>query len=218
MLGNNKCPIRILQSVYKVLCPRASASHHAKLDLIWHLFSSINILFWCENSLAVLWIACAWWMIAEMEEDEVIFSWLSTCRADWNGLSIVYKFFWSDPSLWTYLSWPWSLGLLSYWPEAAVYTVCHVHIVKPMNPNYRCSSPLSLLICILLWLSISVHFSVVIFLPFPHFGSVSRFLSCRFDSVELSGVYTSQSCTAAPLKTLKSNFTVACHSFCVQAG
>ncbi len=137
-------------SVYEMLSARPLASRHAKLDLIWHLFSNINILFWCENSLAVPWTASVWWMMPEMEEDVFIFSWLSTCRPDWNGLAIVYKFFWSDPSMWTCLSWPWPLRPLSYWPEAAVYTVCHVHIAKAMNPNYECFSPLSLLIYILL--------------------------------------------------------------------
>lgn len=67
-------------SVYKMLSGRPLANLLAKLDLNWHLFSKINILFWCENSLAVPWTACTWWMMAEME-DVLIFSWLSACRA-----------------------------------------------------------------------------------------------------------------------------------------
>lgn len=174
--------------VYKMLSARPLAGLHAKLDLIWHLFSSINILFWWENSLAVPWTARAQrWMMPEMEEGVFIFSWLSTCRAEWNGLAIVYKFFWSDPSLWTHLSWPWPLRPLSYWPAAAVYTVCHVHILKPMNPNYQCFSLPGLLIYILLW--------GIFFWP-QHFCG---FL-CRHIPFALSGICTSHSCTLVSLK------------------
>lgn len=134
----------------KMLSARPLGCLHAKLDLIWHLLSNINVIFWCDNSLSVPWTTCKWWMMPEMEEDVFIFSVLCTCRADSNGLAIVYKFFWSDPSFWTPLLWTWPLRLLSYCPEAAVYTVCHTHIVEPVNPNYRCFSPFRLLIYILL--------------------------------------------------------------------
>lgn len=125
---------------------RPLAGLHTKLDLIWHLFSNINILFWWENS----------WRCQHLVSDAwnggcvlYFFGWLSWCRADWNELAIVYQFFWSDPSLWTWLSWPWPLRPLSHWPEAAVYTLCHVHIVDAVHPNYQSFSPLSLLIYIL---------------------------------------------------------------------
>lgn len=71
------------------------------------------------------------WGVDE-EEEVFIFSWLSMRRADWNGLAFVYKFFWSDPSLWALLSWPWPLGKLALHLStlqclvAAVFTVCHV--------------------------------------------------------------------------------------------
>lgn len=153
-------------------------------------------------------------MMPEREEDVFIFSWLSTCRADWTGPAIVYKFFWSDPSLWTYLSWPWPLGPLSYRLEAAVHTVCHVQIIKPLNPIYQCFSPLGLL-------SVSVCLSVSGWL-FPCLllvGPVCRFLCIRLCSSELSGV-----CTSNPVllyfsqKNLKSYFSEACRCFCVKAG
>lgn len=143
------CPIKM--APFKMLSARRLSSRHAKIDLIfWCIFFNRNILFWSENSVAVPWTVSIWWMMPETEEDAFIFSLLSTCRADWNGLAIVYKFFWSDPSLWTYLSWPWPLRPLSYWPKAAVYTVSHVHIIKATNLNYQCFSPLGLLIYILL--------------------------------------------------------------------
>lgn len=200
-------------SVYKTLSARPLASLHAKLDLIWHLFSNINILFWWENLPAVPWITYVWWMMPETEEDVFIFSWLSTWGANWNGLPIVYKFFWSDPSLWTCLSWPWPLRPLSYWPEAAVYTVCHVHIVNPMNPNYQCFPPLGL------------QLIYILFVRNVFLVSGSLF-SCFFQSVIFSVAYSVllSYMVFAPqspvlfLKKLKSNFTVACHSFCVQAG
>lgn len=203
-----------------MLSARPLASRHAKLDLIWHLFSNINILFWCENSLAMPWTASIWWMMPEMEEDVFIFSWLPTCRADWNGFAIVYKFFWSDPSLWTYLSWPWPLGPLSYWPEAAVYTACHVQIIKAMNLDYQCFSPLGLFTYFCKKFLGAQHFCPFQGCYFPAFSvsvPVCNFLCSQFCSAELYGVCTSASCTVVTLRKLKSNFTVACHGFCVQA-
>lgn len=169
----------------------------------------MNIWFWCENSPAGPWTASVWWMMPEMEEDVFIFSWLCRCRADWNGLAIVYKLLWSDPSLWTGLSRPRPLRPLSHWPEAAVYTVCHVDIIKATNPkSNQCFSPLSCLFPFICRLSITVWFFLL--LPIIFSPAISDLLSYT--------EFTPQSCTVVFLKKLKSNFTVACHSFCVQAG
>lgn len=124
----------------------------------------MNIWFWCENPPAGPWTASVWWMMPEMEEDVFIFSWLCRCMADWNGLAIVYKLLWSDPSLWTGLSQPWPLRPLSHWPEAAVYTVCHVDVIKATSPkSNQCFTPLSCLFPFICRLSITV----VIFLLLP---------------------------------------------------
>lgn len=159
-------------------------------------------IYWMSLRLLVLGI---WYL---KEEYVVIVSWLSTCKADWNGLAIVYKFFWSDPSLWTCLSWPWPLRPLSYWPEAAVYTVCHVHIVNPVNHNSMLFTTRSAYLHIfernVFWLSVSVCFRFVFFLLF-------HFLFSWFCSAGLSRVCTSESCTVASFKKWNSNFTVTCH-------
>lgn len=137
-------------SVYKILSAGPLARLHAKLDLIWHLFSNMNVLFWCEYSLAVSWSAHAWWVMFETEEDVFIFSWLSTSTHDWNGSAIVYKFFEVILHCGATFSWLWTFRWLSYWFEAAVHTVCHVQIVKALNPNHQGFSPLCLLIYIAL--------------------------------------------------------------------
>lgn len=110
----------------------------------------------------------AQWMMPEME-DGVIFSWLSTCRADWNGLAIVYKSFWSDPLLWTYLSWPWPLRPLSYWLKAAVYTV-HINQWIPIIVLFT-TQPAYLDTCVRnVLLDVSVHSPV--FVSICDFSSV----------------------------------------------
>ena len=210
-------------SVYKMLSSRPLARLHAKLDLIWHLFSNINILFWWENSFAVPLTAGAWWMMPEMEEAVFIFSRLSTCRADWNGHAIVYKFFWSDPSLWTYHSQPWPLRAPSYWPEAAVYTL----------PCTYCKSNESQLSVPFTTLPAYLHtFVRNVFLALHFFSFSGLLFSCLFQLqcpsvtffsviyVQLSYLeFVPQSPVLVYLwKKLKGNFTAACHSFYVQAG
>lgn len=112
-----------------------------------------------------------WCTLPETEGEMFIFSWLSTWKADWNGLAIVYKFFWSDPSLWTYLSWPWSDRPLCHWTAAAVYTLCHAHIVKAIESLLSMlfstqDAYLHLFVKNVLWLSISVSSVVVSSLSF----------------------------------------------------
>lgn len=63
------------------------------------------------------------------------------------------------------------------------------------------------------------HFSPFQACYFPaSFSLWVIFSVAKFCSAELYGFCTSESCTVVFLKKLNSNFTVACHSFCVQAG
>lgn len=151
---------------HKMLRPLAGL--HAKLDLIWHFFSNINILFWYENSPA----AIVGSMTPEMEEAEFIFSWLSTCSADWNGLAIVYKFFLK----WSFIVNQPFIALASQATLLLAWSSC-VHCVPCTNCQSNesqfksvlfttCLAYLHMFVRNVLWLSISVHFQGCYFSAF----------------------------------------------------
>lgn len=134
----------------------------------------------------------------------VYFKLIIHMQAYWNGLAIVFSFFWSDPSFWTGLSWPRPLRLLFSWPGAAAHTVYQA--AKAMNPNSdHCFSSPSLLICIFSPANVLLQ----------HL-SVSQFHFSRFHNslLHLGVVH----CHVFKEKKPKSHCTIACHSICVQAG
>lgn len=195
---------------HKMLRPLAGL--HAKLDLIWHFFSNINILFWYENSPA----AIVGSMTPEMEEAAFIFSWLSTCSADWNGLAIVYKFFLK----WSFIVNQPFIALASQATLLLAWSSC-VHCVPCTNCQSNesqfksvlfttCLAYLHMFVRNVLWLSISVHFQRLLFF---RFFPVCHFLYSQFCSARLYGVSPPSPVLFVFLQKLKSNFTVACHIF-----
>lgn len=206
-------------SVYKMIAARPLACLHAKLDLIWHLFPNINILFWCEN-----WLPRGLPVFGEW-----CLRWRRTCLflADYLHAGLIEM----------------GLPLLTSSFEVILHCKPAFHGPglsghSPVGLKQLCTLCAMYYILSMQWIPIQIsasHHSACLFTYFYkgcYFGSaflsvsgllfscsfhsLPNFLCIQFCSAELDGVCTSE-CGIVFFKKLESSFAVACHSFCVQA-